>query len=126
MSWSRFKQILTYKAEWYGKKLILIDRFFPSSKTCSSCGYIKKDLTLNDRKWVCPECNSNHDRDLNAAKNIKTEGLKKLNLELTSVNSSLGMSLSEVTLMECSSLESLRSKKKIKIGKNNETFHHFS
>jgi putative transposase len=110
MSWSRFKEILTYKAGWYGRKVILIDRWFPSSKTCSSCGYIKTDLTLNDREWVCPECGELRDRDLNAAINIKNEGLKLLNLELQEVNSSLGMSLPEVTLMKSNGLPSRRSK----------------
>ena len=111
MSWSRFKEILTYKAGWYGRKVISIDRWFPSSKTCSHCGYIKKDLTLNDREWVCPVCCVNHDRDINAAINIKNEGLKKLNLELQQVNSSLGMSLPEVTLTEKNGLPLRRSKK---------------
>jgi putative transposase len=77
VSWSRFKEILTYKAKWYNRNVISVDRWFPSSKTCSSCGYIKKDLTLQDREWVCPVCEAHHDRDLNAANNIKNEGLKK-------------------------------------------------
>jgi putative transposase len=100
MSWSRFKEILTYKAGWFGRKVISIDRWFPSSKTCSSCGYIKKDLTLQDREWVCPVCGAHHDRDLNAANNIKNEGLKK----------QLGMSLPEVTLTECNAIAPRRSK----------------
>ena len=111
MSWSRFKEILTYKAGWYGRKVVLIDRWFPSSKTCSHCGYIKNDLTLNDREWVCPVCGVNHDRDLNAAINIKNEGLKILNLELQQVNSSLGMSLPEVTLIESNWLQPRGNKK---------------
>ena len=94
VSWSRFKEILTYKAKWYNRNVISVDRWFPSSKTCSSCGYIKKDLTLQDREWVCPVCGAHHDRDLNAATNIKNEGLKK----------QLGMSLPEVTLTECNTL----------------------
>ena len=110
MSWSRFKEILTYKAGWYGRKMILIDRWFPSSKTCSHCGYIKKDLSLNDREWVCPNCGELRDRDLNAAINIKNEGLKLLNLELQQVNSSLGMSLPEVTLTESNGLPPRGSK----------------
>src|SRR5574343_661148 len=98
--WSRFKEILTYKAKWYNRNVISVDRWFPSSKTCSSCGYIKKDLTLQDREWVCPVCGAHHDRDLNAAINIKNEGLKK----------QLGMSLPEVTLTECNGLPPRRSK----------------
>jgi putative transposase len=100
VSWSRFKEILTYKAKWYNRNVISVDRWFPSSKTCSSCGYIKKDLTLQDREWVCPVCEAHHDRDLNAATNIKNEGLKK----------QLGMSLPEVTLTECNALAPRGSK----------------
>jgi putative transposase len=70
-----FRQ-LKYKCEWYGKNLIVIDRFAPSSKRCSDCGEINQDLTLNDREWTC-ECGALHDRDLNAAKNIKYYGLLK-------------------------------------------------
>ena len=107
MSWSRFKEILTYKAGWYDRKVILIDRWFPSSKTCSSCGYKNNDLTLQDREWVCPVCGAHLDRDLNAAINIKNEGIKKLNLDC---NIKLGMSLPEVTLTECNTLVPRRSK----------------
>lgn len=69
---------LEYKSNWYGRKLIVIDRFYPSSKTCNSCGYINRDLTLKDREWICPECGVKHDRDYNAALNILHEGLKYL------------------------------------------------
>ena len=77
-SWYKFKTILSYKAEWNGKRVISIGRFEPSTKTCSKCGYVNNDLTLNDRAWACPECGSNHDRDVNAAINIKNFGLKQL------------------------------------------------
>jgi putative transposase len=76
VSWSKFVEILSYKAEWNDKKIIKINRFFPSSKTCNCCGYINHNLTLNDRNWVCPSCNTLIDRDLNAAKNILDEGLR--------------------------------------------------
>lgn len=76
LSLNRFKTIMSYKSEWYERDLVFVDRFFPSSKTCSCCGYINKDLTLNDRKWICNQCGSVLDRDLNAAINIKNEGLK--------------------------------------------------
>jgi putative transposase len=76
MGWGNFKNMLTYKSEWYGKNLIMINRFDPSSKTCSSCGKINKELTLNDRVWTCTKCNTTHDRDVNAAINIKTFGLR--------------------------------------------------
>jgi len=70
VSWSNFVRILEYKAEWNKKTIIKIDRFFPSSKLCSNCGWIKQDLTLKDRKWTCEICNCVHDRDVNASKNI--------------------------------------------------------
>lgn len=75
VAWNEFVRQLKYKSEWYGKNVILIGRFEPSSKTCSSCGYIKSDLTLSDREWICPQCGTKHDRDVNAAINIKKFGI---------------------------------------------------
>lgn len=75
-SWSTFVTMLKYKADWYGKNILRIGRFAPSSKTCSCCGYINKKLTLNDRSWTCPECKSVLERDINAAINIKSFALK--------------------------------------------------
>ncbi|NEN92331.1 MAG: transposase [Okeania sp. SIO3H1] len=66
---------LEYKAEWYGRKLVKIDRYFPSSKRCSNCGYVVEKLPLNIREWDCPECGIHHDRDINAAINILAAGL---------------------------------------------------
>lgn len=69
--WGQFVSMLEYKGELYGCQLRRLDRFFPSSKRCSNCGYIKQDLTkLNIREWDCPECSTHHDRDVNAALNI--------------------------------------------------------
>lgn len=76
VSWSKFASNLMYKAKWYGKEVVLIDRWFPSSKTCHVCGYKKEDLQLKDRIWLCPVCETNHDRDINAAINIKKQGLR--------------------------------------------------
>lgn len=76
VSWYEFKRMLEYKAEWYGKNILTIGRFEPSSKTCSNCGNIKKDLTLADRTWTCEKCSATHDRDVNAAENIKNFGLR--------------------------------------------------
>jgi putative transposase len=76
VSWSTFVTMLEYKADWYGKNILKIGRFAPSSKTCSCCGYINKELTLKDRSWACPKCNSVLDRDVNAACNIKSFALK--------------------------------------------------
>lgn len=74
MSWYEFVRLLEYKAKLYGRNLIKIDRFYPSSKTCNHCGYIKQDLSLKDRFWICPKCNEEIDRDYNAAKNILKQG----------------------------------------------------
>lgn len=74
--WGMFVEMLEYKAEWYGVNLLKIGRFDPSSKTCSNCGRINKELILSDRKWTCKGCGINHDRDLNAANNIKNFGLR--------------------------------------------------
>ena len=76
MGWSEFKSMIEYKCDWYGKNLSVIGRFDPSSKSCSSCGTINKDLTLNDREWTCKKCGSIHDRDINAAMNIRNFGLR--------------------------------------------------
>ena len=95
VSWSRFKEILNYKALWYGRDIIEIDRWFPSSKLCSCCGYKNKELTLKDREWTCPECGVIHDRDLNAAINIMNEG-KRIKI---------GMSLPKLTPLESKSLD---------------------
>ena len=78
VSWSKFVELLRYKAEWYGRELVQIDKFFPSSKTCSSCGNIKKDLTLKDREYQCSSCGTKIDRDYNASLNILEEGLRIL------------------------------------------------
>lgn len=69
-AWNTFVSMLQYKSDWYGKNFCKIGRFDPSSKMCSQCGYVNHSLTLDDGEWKCPECNTNHDRDVNAAKNI--------------------------------------------------------
>jgi len=69
-AWGKFVNMLQYKSDWYGKNFLKIGRFEPSSKMCSECGYVNHFLTLDDREWNCPICNTNHDRDMNAAKNI--------------------------------------------------------
>ncbi len=80
VNWGEFRRILAYKAAWYGRQLVFIDRFYPSSKRCNHCGYIYKELTLKDRQWVCPECGSLIDRDYNAALNILEEGERIIGL----------------------------------------------
>jgi len=80
VGWSTFVNYLKYKSEWYGNNLLFIDRFEPSSKKCNNCGSIKENLTLKDRNWICEICHIEHDRDINAAINIKKIGLEKVNL----------------------------------------------
>ncbi|MEH1508409.1 RNA-guided endonuclease TnpB family protein [Cutibacterium avidum] len=74
-SWSELRRMLEYKADWYGREVIAIDRWYPSSKTCSDCGHVLRSLPLNVREWVCPDCGTVHDRDVNAAKNVLAVGL---------------------------------------------------
>ncbi len=78
--WSSFVGMLNYKCERSGKILVKVDRFFPSSKTCSNCYHRVSSLSLDVRHWTCPSCGTNHDRDVNAAVNIKAEGLRLLAL----------------------------------------------
>ncbi|SED64652.1 RNA-guided endonuclease TnpB family protein [Rhodococcus koreensis] len=72
--WSEFRSMLEYKADWYGRRLVVIDRFHPSSKTCSACGEVASAMPLNVREWTC-RCGAVHDRDVNAARNILAVGL---------------------------------------------------
>jgi putative transposase len=73
--WGVFRAMLAYKAEKTGRRLIVIDRWCPSSKTCSACGHLLATLSLRTRRWACPSCGTRHDRDENAAKNILAAGL---------------------------------------------------
>jgi putative transposase len=75
-SFGEIKRQLEYKCTWYNKILVKIGTFYPSSKTCSACGWINQSLTLKDRRWSCTQCAINHDRDINASKNILKEGLR--------------------------------------------------
>lgn len=75
VAWGQFINILTYKARWYGKNIIKVDRFFASSKTCSHCHHKEHVLPLSVRHWTCPSCHATHDRDVNAAINIKNQAL---------------------------------------------------
>ncbi len=78
--WGEFVRQLAYKAEWAGRKLVAIDQWYPSSKRCSACGFVMDAMPLDVRHWTCPECAAKHDRDLNAAINIKAAGLAVLAL----------------------------------------------
>ncbi len=74
-SWSEFRGMLGYKVHWYGREVIAVDQWFPSSKTCSACGKLAESMPLNVRSWTCAGCGASHDRDINAARNILAAGL---------------------------------------------------
>lgn len=82
MNFGEFRRMLEYKAKWYNRKLVFVDRFYPSSKTCHRCGYINRKLKLSDRQWVCPQCGEVVERDYNAALNILDEGLRIIGAKL--------------------------------------------
>ena len=124
LSLYRFKEMLRYKSKWYGRDLIEIDRYYPSSKLCCKCGFKNDDLKLSDREWECPKCEVTHDRDYNAAINIKNEGQRiltinncNLNSDVSSINSTntnftnsndnimIGYRLPELTPLESNSVE---------------------
>lgn len=73
--WYEFRRQLTYKCQRYGRRLVVIDRWYPSSKVCSACGHQLARLSLSTRHWMCPSCGTRHDRDINAAKNVLAAGL---------------------------------------------------
>lgn len=77
-SWSELRRMLEYKADWYRRTVVAIDRFYPSSKTCSACGHLAAAMPLAVREWECERCGTRHDRDINAAKNIRAAGLAVL------------------------------------------------
>lgn len=79
--WSQLVTMIDYKSKWYGKTMVKIDRFFPSSKTCSCCGHKMKEMDLSVRDWRCAKCGATHDRDVNAAINILDEGFRKISAE---------------------------------------------
>jgi putative transposase len=104
--WGEFVRQLTYKAEWYGRTLIKIDRFFPSSKTCYDCGYINQELSLKDREWKCV-CGKDIDRDYNASLNILKQGLNMSGLGAKSLNKQKqveSLSLDKAMKLEAQSL----------------------
>ena len=79
VSISKFINMLEYKASWYGRTLIKVNRYYPSSQLCNKCGYQNKELkNYSIRNWICPKCNCNHERDYNAANNILDKGLEML------------------------------------------------
>ena len=78
MGWDEFKRQLLYKAKQKGNQVVLVDRWFASSKTCSNCDFVISELNLSEREWHCPNCHSHHDRDINAAVNLLNWAMKYL------------------------------------------------
>ena len=109
-----FRQ-LKYKCEWYGRDLVVIDRWFPSSKLCSNCGYKYKNLSLKERDWVCPDCGTHHSRDFNAATNIVNEGKRLIGSRSTE------FTLVDYPLMDEHSEMNLRSNDRLKQEESNLT-----
>ena len=103
LNFGEFRRMLEYKANWYNRKIVYVDRFYPSSKTCHNCGYINKQLKLSDRQWVCPQCGEIIERDYNAALNILDEGLRII-----------GSSSPEFTLVDYSTVDDKTSKMSLK------------
>jgi putative transposase len=111
LSLYEFKRKLIYKSNWYGREIIEIDRYFPSSKLCNCCGYKNDELTLKDREWQCKKCNEIHKRDYNAAKNIMKEGIKIYKEKIPIRNRELTpLEISGYTVNEKGRKDSLRNK----------------
>lgn len=96
VSLSELVRQISYKAEWYGRRVLFIDRWFPSSKTCHHCGYVNESLTLKDREWTCPRCKRKLDRDYNAAQNILIQGLNIKNMSVGTTESAECLGVSSV------------------------------
>ena len=105
-SWYTFTQKLLWKAQFNNCIVVKSDRFYPSSKTCNHCGYVKQDLTLKDRKWTCPNCGTEIIRDQNAAQNLRDNAI---NLLVDEIKSTLGWEPSEVMSMEATYLNGMLS-----------------
>jgi len=115
VSWSSFVSMLKYKALWYGKEVIQIDRFFPSSKCCHVCGSINTTLKLHERTWAC-DCGVVHDRDINAAKNIEREGLNLLGVGITTpIHTQSPIKSSEGSNIESSTSYEALNKQDVKV-----------
>ena len=103
-SFGEIRRQLEYKTQMRGKQLVFVDRFFPSSKTCSSCGSVQEKMPLNIREWTCPDCGTHHDRDVNAAVNI----VRRATSELT-CGEKLALAIEPASFIEISSVAKLDS-----------------
>ena len=112
-SFGEIKRMLQYKCEWYGRELIQVGRFYPSSKTCNVCGYINKKLSLSDREWICPECGTKHNRDTNAAMNILSEGERIIGLSSPEFTHKERPTVDDHSAMNLKSSVSMRCEKKV-------------
>ena len=126
MNFGEFRRMLEYKAQWYNRKIVFVDRFYPSSKTCHNCGYINKELKLSDRQWLCPVCGEVIERDYNAALNILDEGLRIMGNIVPNLINQIGCSTTEFTLVDYPTMddrlsnEVLKSSGRLKQEVNNE------
>lgn len=105
VGWSMFTSMLSYKADWKGKNLLKVNRFYTSSKTCNVCGAVNKSLTLADRSWICTSCLETHDRDINASINIRDKAIydyHKKNKQSVGTPDLTGMEMEDTTSMKCS------------------------
>ena len=114
MNFGEYRRMLEYKSRWYNRKIVFVDRFYSSSKTCHNCGYVNKELRLNDREWKCPQCGSIVERDYNAALNILDEGIRII-----------GSSTTEFTLVDYPTMDDkvempLKSSDRLKQENHNE------
>jgi len=108
-SFSMIRRMLEYKCNWYGRKLVVIDRWSATSRKCNNCGHVIKDWNLGIREWTCPKCGTHHDRDVNAAKNILDEGLKILDRAGTAQIQACGEDSSVVEIQSRSSVKQEKS-----------------
>ena len=114
MNFGEFRRILEYKARWYNRKIVFVNRFYPSSKTCHNCGYINKGLKLSDRQWICPQCGEVIERDYNAALNILDEGLRIMGNIIPNLINQIGSSTTELTLVDYPTVDDILSNEVLK------------